>query len=198
MRIMSTVNKAMATQLANIETRTGKSLKQLSDLIKKSQLTKHGELRDMLKKDLGMGHGDANVLVHYVNQTAGLSAPATVAAQSDAGVEAMVDGYYAGAKSALRPIHDAVMNQISLLGAFEIAPKKTYLSLRRKKQFAMVGPATNTRVEVGLNMKDVSAAGRLEKLPPGGMCQYRVKVTSATEVDGELIGWIKTAFDQAG
>lgn len=195
---MSTVDKAIATQLANIETRTGKSLKQLTDIIKKSGLTKHGELRDMLKKDLGMGHGDANVLVHYVNGSAAVFAPATKAAAAVDGLEGLVDGYYAGAKAGLRPIHDAVMSKVAALGEFEIAPKKTYLSLRRKKQFAMVGPATNTRVEVGLNMKDVAAAGRLEQLPPGGMCQYRVKITSPADVDRELMGWIKIAFDQAG
>ena len=195
---MSIVDKAMATQLANIETRTGKSLSALAKIIKSSGLTKHGELRDMLKKDLGLGHGDANMLVHYVMQSAGLSAPATAAAKEDGGVAAIVDGYYAGAKAALRPIHDAVMAQIATLGVFETAPKKTYLSLRRKKQFAMVGPATNTRVEVGLNMKDVPATGRLEKLPPGGMCQYKVRLTNVADADRELLGWLKAAFDQAG
>jgi hypothetical protein len=30
------------------------------------------------------------------------------------------------------------------------------------------------------------------------MCQYRVKVTSAQEVDQELLGWIKQAYDSAG
>ena len=63
------------------------------------------------------------------------------------------------------------------------------MSLRRKKQFAMIGPATNTRVEVGLNMKDVApdgAAGR--QFPAGGMCQYKVRLGEAREVDAELIG----------
>ncbi len=191
---MSSIDKAYATQLANIEKRTGKSLTALATLIKKSGLEKHGELVAMLKRDLGLGHGDANSLVHHVRKTGG---PAAVAAGGDS-VGTMVDGYYAGPKAALRPIHDAVMDAVQKLGAFETAPKKTYLSLRRKKQFAMVGPATNTRVEVGLNMKDVPATARLEKLPPGGMCQYKVKLASAKEVDRELIGWIRTAFDQAG
>jgi hypothetical protein len=66
------------------------------------------------------------------------------------------------------------MAEIEQLGAFEIAPKKSYLSLRRKKQFAMIGPATNTRVEVGLNMKGVAATARLIEMPSGGMCQYKV------------------------
>ena len=90
------------------------------------------------------------------------------------------------------------MAAIQGFGEFEISPKKTYLSLRRKRQFAMVGPATNTRVEVGLNMKHVPGGARLIQLPPGGMCQYKVKLTSAQEVDKELLGWIRQAYDSAG
>jgi len=89
------------------------------------------------------------------------------------------------------------MAGIGAFGDFEIAPKKTYLSLRRKKQFATLGPATNTRVEVGLNMKGVAATGRLEALPPGGMCQYRIKLIDAAGVNAELLAWIRRAFDES-
>ena len=92
---------------------------------------------------------------------------------------------YNGPKAALRPIHDEVMNYINSLGHFEIAPKKGYLSLRRKRQFAMVGPVTNSRIEVGLNMKDIQPTGRVQQNPPGGMCQYKVKVTSLADVDAD-------------
>lgn len=185
------MDKATQTQLANIEKRTGKTLAELTALLKKSGQTSHGAMREWLKKELGMGHGDANTFVHVAMESSPVVASDT---ESDA---AATERVYAGPKAALRPIHDAVMNAIAPLGDFEIAPKKTYLSLRRKKQFAMVGPATNTRVEVGLNMKGVAGTSRLEALPPGGMCQYRVKLTSATEVDKELIAWIKRAYDES-
>jgi hypothetical protein len=188
------MDKALATQLANIEKRTGKSLSALTQIIKKSGLAKHGEIRDMLKRDLGMGHGDANTLVHYALKSDGKSA---AEASGQSGTE-VLDAIYTGPKATLRPVHDALMAAIAEFGPFEIAPKKGYVSLRRKKQFAMIGPATNTRVEVGLNMKDVAGTSRLEALPPGGMCQYKVKVTQAREVDKELIGWVRRAYDSAG
>ena len=66
--------QAVATQLANIEKRTGKSLEELAEIVRKSGLAKHGELRDMLKRDVGMGHGDANTVVHHVLSSAGSAA----------------------------------------------------------------------------------------------------------------------------
>lgn len=191
---MSSVDKALETQLKNIQTKTGKTLDQLYAIIKKSGLAKHGEIRDMLKKDLGMGHGDANTVVHfYMKSTEPASAQA-----SSASPDAALDAIYSGAKAHFRPIHDKLMAAINEFGDFEIAPKKTYVSLRRKKQFVMIGPATNTRFEVGLNMKGVKATARLLALPPGGMCQYKVNLTDAKEVDKELIDWIKQAYESAG
>lgn len=186
------IDKATQTQLANIEKRTGRSLAELSQIVRKSGLAKHGEIRDMLKRDLGMGHGDANTLVHYVLKSSGSQQA------NDASPDEVLDGIYAGPKAALRPIHDKLMEEIGKFGEFEIAPKKGYVSLRRDRQFAMIGPATNTRVEVGLNMKGVPAGGRLEELPPKGMCQYKVKLTDPAQVDAELLAWIRIAYDTSG
>lgn len=191
---MSTVDKALETQLQNIQTRTGKTLDDIYGLVRASGLVKHGEIRDLLKRDLTMGHGDANTIAHmYLRLPASGDTPAGEPSLDDRLAE-----IYAGPKVALRPIHDAVMAAIAPFGTFEIAPKKTYLSLRRKKQFAMVGPATKTRVEVGLNMKDVPPTARLLALPAGGMCQYKVNLTDPAEVDPELVAWIRFAYDGAG
>jgi hypothetical protein len=183
------IDKATATQLANIEKRTAKSLAELGKVIKNSGLTKHGELVAMLKRELGMGHGDANTLVHHTKDAG--------AAGSGKGSGDVLDDIYTGPKQHLRPIHDALMKAIARFGPFEIAPKKGYVSLRGKKQFAMIGPATNTQVEVGLNMKSVKGTPRLVEQKPGGMCQYKVRVGDRKEVDEQLIAWIRTAYDSA-
>lgn len=206
---MVDLDKALATQLANIQQRTGKSLDELARLIQESGLTKHGELVSMLKSTLGMGHGDANTLVHVVKKGVATSAApaggsasgggaADAAADAAGDAAGVLDALYVGPKAALRPIHDAVLAMLNEFGTFEAAPKKTYVSYRRKKQFCMVGPATNTRVEVGLNMKGVSATDRLEALPAGQMCQYKVRLTDVAQVDAELRGWLEQAFAAAG
>ena len=190
---MTDLEKAYATQLANIEKRSGNSLAELVKLLKASGLTKFGEKRDYLKRELGMGHGDANAVVAYSSEK---ELPAKPTAATAAGT--VLDEIYIGKKAGLRPIHELLIKNLAKFGKYETAPKKGYVSLRRKKQFAMIGPTTQTRVEVGLNMKDVAATNRLLAEPPGKMCNYKVKLTSPDEVDAELIAWIRRAYESAG
>ncbi|MCL4849647.1 MAG: DUF4287 domain-containing protein [Acidobacteria bacterium] len=190
---MADLDKALATQLANIEKRTGKSLAELSEIVRNSGLTKHGELVAMLKTTLGMGHGDANALVHTVRR---LSEGASGAPDA-LSTEEVLAGLYSGAKAGLRPIHDRLLAELRQFGDFEEAPKKAYVSYRRKKQFAMIGPATNTRVEVGLNVKGMEATGRLQAMPAGQMCDYKIKLTDVRDVDAELVSWMRRAYDAA-
>ena len=189
---MVDIDKAVQTQLANIQKKTGRTVDGLYAWLGSTGLAKHGQLRDAAKRDLGLGHGDANTLVTlFLRSTGAAAAPAATA------VAAVVE-IYVGPKASLRPVHDRVMAAITEFGAFEITPKKAYLSLRRKKQFAMVGPATKTQVEIGLNAKDLPGGDRLMAQKPGGMCQYKVRIVSADEVDDELVGWIRAAYDAAG
>ena len=191
---MSGVDQAYQTQLNNIQKKTGQSLEALTSLVKNCGLSRHSEIRAMLMRDLGLGYGDANTLAHFALKSDGERA----AQDQGMSPDEVVDEIYAGPKANLRPIHDRLMSAINRFGEFEIAPKKGYLSLRRKRQFAMIGPATNTRVEVGINIKDLTLHERLTEMPAGSMCNYKVKVTDLSEVNDELVGWIKQAYDRAG
>jgi Domain of unknown function (DUF5655)/Domain of unknown function (DUF4287) len=184
--------QALATQLANIEKKTGKSLAELSAAIKKCGKDKHGEIRAWVVETYGLGNGDANTLTHLALKADGASRAA------DASADQVLDEIYAGKKAHLRPVHDKLMQEIGKFGAFEIAPKKGYVSLRRKKQFAMLGPKTNERLELGLNLKDDLRDSRVKPVPPGGMCHYIVPLTSADEIDAKIVSYIKKAYDAAG
>lgn len=189
---MSSLDKAIQTQIDNIQKKTGRTLDELAAIAKKSGLSKHGELRDMFKEKLGLGHGDANALVHAVFESDG-----TRAAEGKS-EDAVLDEIYSGAKVAFRPIHDTLMKHIDRFGEYEVVPKKGYVSLRRKKQFAMIGPKTNTRFEVGINAKDFKKNARLSEQPKGSMCNYIVSLTEPREVDSELVTWLKSAYEGAG
>ena len=191
---MSGVEQAYHTQLENIQKKTGKSLDELTTFIRNSGLTRHGEIRDLLQRALGLGYGDANALVHFVLKSDGERA----AQEKGLSISDVLDEIYTGPKASLRPIHERLMTAIDEFGEFEVAPKKGYVSLRRKKQFAMLGPATKGRFELGLNMKSLPENIRLIVLPPGGMCNFKVNLTDANEVDEELISWVRQAYEAAG
>lgn len=189
---MSSLEKAMQTQLDNIQKKTGKTFDELAAIIRKSGLTKHGEIRDYLKRELGLGHGDANALVHAVLKSDGQRA-----AKGKAEDKVLYE-IYSGAKAGFRPIHEKLIKEIHKFGEFEIAPKKGYVSLRRKKQFAMIGPKTNTRFEVGINARDFEKNPRLLEQPKGSMCSYIVNLNDVKDVDAELVAWLKAAYEGAG
>ncbi len=186
--------KALATMVANIEAKTGKSLAQLGEVLRGSKLTKHGEMRTLLMEKFSLGYGQANTVVHLAMQSDGTSAAA--AAGKSAGD--VLDEIYAGKKAALRPIHDAVLVILESLGEFEAAPKKDYISYRRKKQFLMVGPKTATAVELGFGAKALPAHERLKEMPPKSMCNFTTRVGSVGEVDAVVKKWIAAAYNEAG
>ena len=191
---MDDLKQAYQTQINNIQKKTGKTFAELSVIVKESGLTQHRQIREMLMHELALGYGDANSLVHAIMQSDGMRSAEARGLTGDT----VINELYTGSKAALRPIHEALMAGISTFGAFDILPKKGYVSLRRKKQFAMIGPATNTRVEVGINIKDLAADPRLLDQPKGSMCNYIIRLTDPAQVDSILIGWLKSAYEGAG
>lgn len=187
---MDNLKQAVQAQIDHIQKKTGKNFDELSALVKSSGLTQHSQIREMLMNELGLTYGDANALVHAVMQSDGRRAAEAKGLSTDA----VIDEIYSGPKAALRPIHAALMAEIVSFGEFETLPKKGYV----KKQFAMIGPGTNTRVDVGINIKDLAADTRLLEQPKGSMCNYVVQVTDPAQVDATLLGWVRAAFKGAG
>ncbi len=180
-----------ATMIANFKEKTGKPLDDWLKLVGKMGLKKHGEIVAALKKDHAMTHGFANmVAMKHLKSDAGSLA--------EGGAD-LVAEQYAGEKAALRPLHDAIMKAVLKFGPdVEAAPKKAYVSLRRKKQFAILQPSTKARLDVGINLKGASAKGRLEESGAfNAMVSHRVRVEKAADINKELIGWLKAAYDAA-
>lgn len=184
------MDKGLQTMIDNLKKNTGKSLDQWIKLVKNKNFVKHGEYLKYLKGEHGLTHGFANLI-------------AMKARAADAGSVAdkgsLVTAQYKG-KEHLKPIYDKLLKEINKFGKdVEVSPKKAYVSMRRKKQFAMLTPASKTRFEIGLNMKGVNAKAPVEEITKANsMCSHKINVTDIKEVNKDVISWIKTAYDNAG
>jgi predicted transport protein len=177
---------AMETSLKE---KTGKTLDEWVTMARASGLEKHGEIVKFLKEAHGITHGYANMIAHSLKQSA--------AALSD-DRDAFIEQQYAGPKDALRPIYERLLQEILDFGDdIQVVPMKAYVSLRRGKQFAIIQPTTRTRVDVGLKLKGVAPSQRLNEGGFNGMVSHLVKVTGLDDIDAELVGWLREAYEGA-
>src|ERR1700731_3598290 len=112
---MATVEEGIQSQLRNIERDYGRTIDELVAVIGDSGLTKHNEVVAMLKQRYGMAHGAAHrvslVARGRLDQAPAPSAP----------------------KTALTEVYSQLLKNVGSLGAdIEQAPKKGYVSLRRR------------------------------------------------------------------
>jgi hypothetical protein len=183
---MPTIEEQLQTQISNIEKASGRTMAQWRVLAREQGLATHGVILKWLKAEHGMTHGNANRVAIEVLKPD--EAPSG---------EAAVDAIYAGRNGALRPLHDRIVDLARSFGPdVELAPKKAWLSLRRNQQFATVGPASATRLEVCLNLPETPAGGRLEA-PTEAMLPRRVRLASEADVDTEFRHWLRAAYDRS-
>lgn len=183
------MDKAEQTMLENLHKNTGKTLEQWIEIVKKQNFEKHGQILKFLKEEHSFTHGFANMV-------------AMKSRKADAGsVEnkvGLIEKQYEG-KEHFKPIYDKLLFEILKFGKdVEVAPKNAYVSLRRKKQFALLNPATKTRFEIGINLKGQKPQGKLHAEKPNAMCSHKINLTDINDIDKEVIEWIKTAYENAG
>jgi len=178
----------LANMIANLTAKTGKSLEEWMALAKGSGQAKHGALVSWLKSEHGLGHGYANLVAHK-----------TFASDAGSSDDAdLMEAMFAGPKAAMKPAYDRVAGIVSGLEGAQFAPKKGYVSFRRSKQFGLAQPSTKDRLDLGLNLKGVEPSGRLEASGSwNAMVTHRVRIASADEIDAEVEGWIRQAWEAA-
>lgn len=185
---MADMDAATAKMIANLETSSGRSFGDWIALAKGSGQAKHGQLVAWLKGKQGLTHGYANLVAHK-------------ALASDAGSQGgddLMAAMFAGPKAAMKPAYDKAASFVEGLGGVEFAPKKGYVSLRRSKQFGLLQPSTKDRLDIGLALKGVEPSGRLEAAGSwNAMVSHRVRIGSAEEIDAEVQGWLREAWERA-
>ena len=184
---MATSEQDMLAKMdINLKEKTGKGVAEWAEIVKRSGLEKHGEQMQLLKETHGLGHGYANLVCQ------------TAKGRLDANEDDLLADQYKG-KADLRPIYEAIVAHVTTFGLdVRIVPKKTSVAIRRAKNFAVVTPATKTRIDLGLNLKGTEPTDRLLAEKPGAMCTHKVRIEHTTEVDAELKAWLRSAYELAG
>ena len=183
------IASAKQTMIDNLPKNTGKSLEEWMQILKGINFSKHGEIVKFLKEEHSVTHGYANMLAHHLRG----SGSDMVENQDD-----LIVNQYKG-KEHFKPVYDKLITEISRFGNdIDISPKKAYVSLRGKKQFAILQPATKTRFKIGLNLKGEKPVGILEEIKAANsMCSHKINLSSLDEVNTEVLNWVKAAYEKS-
>jgi len=154
-------------------------------ILKEKAFEKHSLAVKYLKEQHNVTHGFANTIV-------------TLSKDNNETPEDLVVSQSLG-KEDLIPIYKALIAIVESLGDdVTITPKKTSVSIIRKRQFILNKPATKTRIDLGMKLKDYPVTDRLENSGPfGTMCTHRVKISKIEDIDSELKAWLKEAYRKA-
>ncbi|MFT4661488.1 MAG: putative transport protein [Patiriisocius sp.] len=177
--------KALQTMIDNMPEKTGKSLDQWKKILKGKSFEKHGEAMTFLKGEHGVTHGFSNTIIH-------------LSKEDEVSSDDLVTNQYKG-KEDLLPIFEKLRAMITSFGKdIIITPKKGSVSFIRKRQFALIKPATKSRIDLGLKIKDKEITSRLENSGSfGTMCTHRVQLTEISDVDSELEKWLLEAYEKS-
>lgn len=168
--------------------KTGKPLDYWMGVVRDSGLQKHTDIINHLKSEHNFTHGYANFV--------SLKARAADAGSIDD--KELVKNQYRG-KESLWPVYEKLLTLSKNLGNdVSVVPKKSSVSLVRKKQFALIKPATKTRIDLGIKLKGVEPSGRLEGSGPfGTMVTHRVRIEHVDDVNLQLEEWLREAYEKA-
>ncbi|MCT4560812.1 MAG: DUF4287 domain-containing protein [Crocinitomicaceae bacterium] len=170
--------------------KTGKNLEDWKAYLSTKSFQKHGEILKHLKGDFNITHGYANLIAHkFLKSDAG----------SNDNKADLAFAPYKG-KEHFLPFYEELKAYISSLGTdIEFAPKNTYMSVRRKKQFALLQPATKTRYEIGIHLKGIDTPASIPLNPKSNaMLSHLVCLEEGEQISDEVKEWIKIAYEKAG
>jgi len=182
----------MAAVSAGLSDRTGHRLEEWIVMVDAAGLDPldQNAVRRWLKAEHGVPQNSQWAIADAAARAAGWERPS---------VEGYVDSQYTGAKAALRPIYEQLAAELVALGDdVTVEGRSTYTPFVRARQFAAVAASTRTRVDLGLRFTASPTSTRLLTSSPVGQCTHRVALTSVDEVDDELLGLARIAYDQNG
>jgi hypothetical protein len=174
--------------LDTVKAKTGKTPEDFAKLATHKGLTKHGEIVAWLKSDFDLGHGHANAIVAVLLKSE------TRKASGDEKLEKLCSGK----KAVWRATCDTLIAKLKAFGPnVDAVANETYINvLVGKKKFAILQPSSAERFDIGIKFKGVAPTDRLEVAGSwNAMVTHRVRITDPKQVDAEVLGWLKQAYE---
>ena len=111
-----------------------------------------------------------------------------------------VEQMYAGAKRALRPVHDALVKAAKEIAAdVKVCPCQTAVPIYRRYVFAEIKPASYKRIELGLALGDEPFTSRLQDTlgrVKKNRITHKVAIASLGDIDLQVKRWLKQAYER--
>jgi hypothetical protein len=183
------------SSLSGLKQKTGRTLEEWIKLVEAEGPPTEKERRAWLKSTHGFGLNYASWIAERSVGKGDDGNPETYLKQADEFVEKM----YAGAKEHLRPIFDELLKLGRSMGKdVKVCPCQTIVPLYRKHVFAQIKPTTQTRIDLGLALKDTKVPKRL--IDTGGFAKkdritHRIEIASSKDINAEVKKWMKIAYE---
>jgi hypothetical protein len=204
--IVYSVHPAVATMqdvIAKMPQKTGKTLYEWAELVKRSPLASSNDKKAWLKAEFGLGTNYAMWIVDFAEGTGedwwAMDDPKAYVDVAYKYVEAMFDAK----KAHLRPIYERLMRIAQHFGSdVKFCPTKTYVPFYRHYVFAQAKPTTAKRLDVGLSLGDPKQLPAVPRLiETGGFAKkdritHRIALASVDEVDDEVEHWLREAYER--
>jgi hypothetical protein len=184
--------KTEAAYAAKLRERTGKSMDEWAEVVKKDGPATEKERREWLMTT----HGFTTNYAWWVAERAEGKGSAEQY-DPDAYVEAMFAG-----KPALRPLYDRLLKLGLALGKdVKACPCQTIVPLYRQHVFAQLKPTTKTRLDLGLCLGSTPFTERL--LDTGGAAKkdritHRIAIAQLSDIDDEVKYCLRMAYELDG
>ena len=183
--------------LAELKSKTGRSLDEWIALVKKTGPPSEKERRAWLKRKYGLGTNSAWWIAERVDGKGDEEdTPERYLKQA----EKYVEDIYSGPKQKLRPIYETLLKLGLAQGKdAKACPCKTMVPLYRNHVFAQIKPTTNSRIDLGLSLGNMKPLKRL--INTGGYekkdrITHRIEIKELKDIDSEVKKWLKTAYDK--
>lgn len=184
--------------LAELKAKTGRSLDEWIAFCKKSGPPAEAARRDWLKNEHALG---TNASWWIAQRVEGKGSDDDTPEKYLAAAEKYVAEMFAGSKTGLVPLYDALLKLGLGIGPeAKACPCQTMVPLYRNHVFAQIKPTTRTRIDFGLALAKHKGKPPARLIDTGGLAKkdritHRFAITSLNEIDNEVKKWLKVAYE---